>query len=219
MRKILSTTIIVLLFIGLYGISSAAPWYQPTDLSDGDQYQLIFVISEYTWSTSQDLSYYLNFVNDVAANNSDLAQFTWRPVISLENIPALALALVLHPVYNLNGDLIANDRDDMWDGDIESPVLYRENRDGTGYEWIWTGTTADGFPDPGSEMGNGSPRIGWSDYKEQGWIESQYVGLPDNNMALYALSDPITVVPLPGAIWLLGVGFVGIAGLRRKLKR
>jgi hypothetical protein len=53
----------------------------------------------------------------------------------------------------------------------------------------------------------------------------EFIVGPDSNGSNYAGNTPLSVtiglssVPLPGAVWLLGSGLLGLAGLRRKLRK
>ena len=65
-----------------------------------------------------------------------------------------------------------------------------------------------GYPDFTAGPANGSgPLVGW------GFQEGSY----DNGA--YVINISSTPVPIPGAIWLLGSGLIGIVGIRRKLKK
>ncbi len=52
------------------------------------------------------------------------------------------------------------------------------------------------------------------------WDGSQGTGLKDNFLnALAVHPGQVSAVPLPGAVWLLGSGVIGILGFRRKFKK
>ena len=62
--------------------------------------------------------------------------------------------------------------------------------------------------------------ITYSDVLEPGWYTlSGYVIDSPNSLFLIDLDVSPTVVPIPGAIWLLGSGLIGIIGIRRKFKK
>ena len=83
---------------------------------------------------------------------------------------------------------------------------------GGGYQFATSGAYPQGsqFADGGSV---------WPHYtfgaNEQGWVvQSGAVGGPAN---VYVVS--FDAVPIPGAVWLLGSGLIGIVGIRRKFKK
>ncbi|OPY10367.1 MAG: hypothetical protein A4E70_01392 [Syntrophus sp. PtaU1.Bin005] len=61
----------------------------------------------------------------------------------------------------------------------------------------------------------------WTDAKEvlhindQGYLAAAHI-VPENGESGYAAGDGKAVVPLPGAVWLLGSGLVGLAAFRRR---
>jgi len=62
-------------------------------------------------------------------------------------------------------------------------------------------------PDP-------SPYHAWSQDQGASWT---YYGPGLINIGIQILGEPSSNVPLPGAVWLLGSGLMGLIGLRRKL--
>jgi len=210
---------VLFFFLGMAragGTSAATVWYQPTGLSPGDEYQLVFVTSKSTGATSHDLSYYETFVNDVAANDTELAEINWHPIVSTNSSDARDTAMVHGPVYNLDDNLVAHSFSDWWRAFHWAPIHITEKGDPLLYP-VWTGTDTDGtaasFP-----VGGGSATFGYSGSILTTWINQ---GAADAvfSYPLYALSDPITVVPLPGAVWLLGSGLSFVFLFRRKTKR
>ncbi|MCC6682075.1 MAG: hypothetical protein IT445_14330 [Phycisphaeraceae bacterium] len=80
----------------------------PADLSLGDTYQLVFVSSTTTTAQSSDISYYNSFVQAAAAATG-MGQITWHAIASTPAADATSNALVSTRVYDMNGDLVAND--------------------------------------------------------------------------------------------------------------
>jgi hypothetical protein len=119
--------------------------------------------------------------------------------------------------------LIANDETDLWDGGLVAPIIF--DQDG-GNPWgiengVWTGTLANGMQAPaGFEVGVPMVRLGIRDAVNGSWLDSNISLNPALfSLPLYAMSDPIQAVPLPAAIYLLGAGFIGIVGLRKKIQK
>jgi hypothetical protein len=87
--------------------------------------------------------------------------------------------------------------------EIIQKTLY-ENLEGTGmfmYTWIFTLT-----PQPSSE----TVHIDFGNYQQ---------GLPLPQIMYASMVSHCDTVPIPGALWLLGSGLVGLAGLRRRFKK
>jgi len=80
-----------------------------------------------------------------------------------------------------------------------------------------------------SDNGNGSDTFSWEGYLGPGlydfeldiWTRSDVNGVLWEGNASIQVSD-VTIrvgeVPIPGAVWLLGSGLIGIVGIRRKFK-
>ncbi len=214
--RILAGCTLILLLLGLTGQPQAAPWYQPDGLSAGETYQLAFVTSTVTDATRSDLQYYFDFVNAAAALNPDLAQFNFRPIISNETNDAQFVAYVWGPVYNLNGDMVATNKVDMWDGRLLAPISHNQHQQSVSSK-VWTKTTTTGIYKPTIHPPApiNTTFVGHSMDVGNGWIDREY--RPTwAEYPLYALSDPISAVPVPAALWLLGSGLLAMVGIRRK---
>ena len=208
----------------------AAPWYQPDDINPGETYQIVFTTSTRITAESSDISIYRNHVNVAADLNPELGKITFSPIISTESTNARDEALVIGPVYNTNGDLVANDFDDMWDETLSAILRYDQNgiyasADYTTPQYVWSGTLSNGLKREGLTAGCDNVSYGKGDATNAQWIYTSYPysgwSAPNDNqnMGLYALSDPITAVPISSAIWLFGTGLIGIVGIRRKLRQ
>ena len=77
-------------------------------------------------------------------------------------------------------------------------------------------------------MATGNVEYDISNFGKLGYINYlMFVGLDDGGSypgfdldAVWALhSGPHTAVPIPGALWLLGSGLIGIVGIRKKFKK
>jgi hypothetical protein len=215
-------------FFLLFAVMITAPMAHaalttPSDLSPGDKFHWVFVTSDGTSVDSTQISVYNNFVNN-AANaagtwTSEVGG-NWKVIGSTQAVSAKSnIGASDYPIYDLNGNRVANNTADLWDGEIQSNIDVDEN--GVVYSgWVWTGTLANGNSDTAYYFGasNGNRRRGNSSsdlYEEWIWDIAVYKSY---QYRLYAMSDVQTVVPIPGAVWLLGSGLVGLVGIRRKLR-
>ena len=69
----------------------------------------------------------------------------YHAVISDINNPVKDRIEITSPVYNTNGDLVANNAEDMWDGSLVAPIGYSER--GVlipGTSGVWTGSLGNG---------------------------------------------------------------------------
>ena len=76
MKKFLLRILTLFFLIGICGTSEAVPWYQPADVNPGDTYQLVFVTYEEDAGVSSELSHYVEFVNDAADWDPNLAKLS-----------------------------------------------------------------------------------------------------------------------------------------------
>ena len=192
----------------------AAP-YVPPSLSPGDSYHLVFITDGTHDATSGVVTTYNNFVNAQAALNAPLTGTNvgvqYRAIVSTTAIDALSNAPVSAPVFNLNGDKIADNSADMWDGTIDNPIDYNQYVATIFPPDIWTGTQTNGQQFIGNELGTTNPRTGRADLANGTWISETTSGATLQSR-IYALSPQLTVpVPEPaswalaalGACWLL----------------
>lgn len=68
----------------------------------------------------------------------------WVGVISVNLMSARSKVAVNGPIKNMNGDLIANNKFDLWDGTIANPILYDEDTTNVGAQDQWSGTLSGG---------------------------------------------------------------------------
>lgn len=232
----------------------------PEGLNPGDQYRLAFVTIATTDAFNSTLAYYNDIVNDDVAASSTLSSLgaSWTAIASTtcgfdcrayNNTDTMPSVTTTHyPIYNLQGELIAEDYYDLWSQDTDADGIataIEYNRDGVEVNtYVWTGTDIHGFgagtnqatppANEGSlalgaidfELNVGWPAIGDSASAGTTWINTQQGGSYESDPTwfeklypLYALSSPITVVPVPAAIWLLGSGLGALLVLRRKIRK
>ena len=121
-------------------------------------------------ATSTNIADYNEFVDDLANDEQPaLAALgtMWSVIGSTEDDSAVLNTMTDPspfgstgvPIYQLDGTKIADDYDDLWDGDLDATLSVMEN--GSAYfGLVWTGTTFDGQGDAGSQLGADNPMRG-----------------------------------------------------------
>ena len=116
------------------GVSSTAyamPITVPTGLNPGDQYRLAFVTSTTRDATSTVIADYNAFVTGVANAVTDLAALgtTWTAIASTQTVNARDNTSTDpttdgtgHSIFLLDGDKLADDYVDLWDGSIDTSL-------------------------------------------------------------------------------------------------
>lgn len=132
----------------------------PTSLTNGETYRLVFVTSTTRDATSSNIADYNSFVTAVANSNAALFSLgtTWTAVASTVAVSALAntgtdwmpAGIQGVPIFRLDNTLLATDYDQFWNatGDHLSAFNITENAD------VYTGPSAlTGTSGQGGEMG------------------------------------------------------------------
>ena len=186
----------------------------PTDLEPGDEYRLVFITKDKIFTAeSSNIADYDGDVTNQASMSAVLAQIdtNWRVIGSTSSVDAKIhtdtddspLGPTGVPIYRLDGLRIADDYDDLWDGNIQHPLYIAQNGAtlntccGT-----WTGTNSNGNAATGYELGAGPSVVdGAPNGTASNWIQtSPYPA--DQLQYLYAISDVLVV---PGADINVGV--------------
>lgn len=225
----------LLLILGVTACSLASPVAAqivtvPAGLNPGDQYRLIFVTDGTKDATSNEIADYNLFVTNEAATAPALSALgtNWFAVASTNQdspVPDVyardntgtdpSSDGVGFPVFNLSGTLIASSNADLWDGELQAPIEFTQSGNVSPFSQVWTGTLSDGRS--GLALGGGPTAM----YGNPSAIDSQWVNsatfLIDNFFPLYALSDPITVVPEPSTVLLIGLALLGSLTCRNRL--
>lgn len=200
---------------------AAAP-YVPPGLTPGSTYHLVFVSRDARDGISTNITDYNNFVQAQAALNPTLTGtnmgVTYRAIASTATDSALSNAPISAPVYNFNGQLVANNSIDMWNGTLANAIFYDQFAN-TGFPDVWSGTDQNGNPVGGSEMGTANPHTGLANLSTSRWIDDS--NSPQNvPAALYALSQELTfpfqssVTPEPSTMVLCAIGLVALCARR-----
>ena len=222
----------------------------PTDLAVGDQYRLVFVTAGTRDATSTNINDYNTFVTnqatggtpgidtalDTALNGAgfDLSTITWKAIGSTSAVdardntgtnPSYPWSTGV-PIYLIDGNIVAYNNADLWDGDLQHPIN-KTNNDAIKSNVVWTGSTVAGlaglYP-----LGSNIPLGGDSGRADYGWI---FDGLyqPPSLWSLYAMSSVLTVpgnqpepVTVPEPTSLLGyitLGGLMLGGAVRKARK
>ena len=210
--------------------SAAGAIIVPTGLNPGDKYHLAFVTSGTRDATSTSIADYNAFVQSLAdaAGIGNLEGVTWFAIGSTATVAARDNAVVgaTTPVYLLNGTTkVADGFADMWDSSLDNKLNLRETL--TTYTGsVWTGSSGAGeIPSWGDQWlgdpdGEG-PVIGNSNVaSSSSWIDNGGEGDPATNLPMYALSEELTVAPIPepGTMGLLGLALGAFFMSRRARK-
>lgn len=190
----------------------------PPNLPPGSQYQLIFVTESIRDATSSNIDDYNAFVTSEAALSPSLPATLWHAVAStttvnaIDNAPSVGL-----PVYNTHGDLVASAATGLYTATLLNPIIYTQHGIGTVPISVWTGSDYTGLV---SVNPMGAAGVQWGNAHSTTSTWASQVGEPAISLLpLYALSDPITAVPEPSAVVLLGSATVVIVVLRLSRKR
>ncbi|CCI30479.1 PEP-CTERM sorting domain-containing protein [Microcystis sp. T1-4] len=218
--------------LGTAGAAQAALVVVPTDLLPGDQYRLVFVTAGTRDATSTDINDYNTFVTN-QVTGSALANAlsgaglttTWKAIGSTSAVAArdntgTNPSSTGVPIYLINGNKVANNNADLWDGSLQHPINLQPN-DVISSNLVWTGSVYLGTGFPQNQLGGGffgSAAAGRADSVVfSGWI-AETTDVYSTAKSLYAMSSVLTVpgnqpepvtVPEPSSL----LGFITLGGL------
>lgn len=231
----------LLLFVSVFVVHAAQaldapPELIPADLSPGDQFYIVFAGSD-TLDGAQSSAAYAAYAATVKANNLITDSIAgWTTLFGHDDSTLVTTSAfgsnTAQPVYNINGDRVADNMGNFFSDSQVNAVGYDESGVATSAN-IWTG-----FNFNGSSVGIGDDSLGGNDSLNDGcvagnadqtnsqWAASVLVGgagCAGVSLGLYVLSPLLTV---PGALavpvanhYALGVTallLIALAGWARK---
>lgn len=196
----------------------AAPITIPTGLNPGDQYRLVFVTSATRTATSSDINSYNDFVDAIG---DTVVASDWKAMASTAGVDARdntgtnpGIDPTGVPIYLLNDTRMANGYSDLWDGFVLSAPNISETGDILN-GFVWTGSLTHGVGS--NRLGETIATAGFSSVAAIGWMTNNELG-SGASFSLYAMSDVLTVAPVPepGALALFCLGLIGFGAMRRR---
>jgi hypothetical protein len=173
----------------------------PPGVNPGDPFRVIFVTSGTRDATSSNLAEYDTFVQGYAPAGLST---TWRAIGSAAGINARDHTSTMPgtdgagiPIFNIHGELLADNYADLWDGTLQNAVTYNQAGVSLGFATVWTGTLSDGRAVRSPlALGDSQPLVGANWRTSSLWIDT---GLDTNTVQhhVYGISDVITAVPVP----------------------
>lgn len=164
-------------------------------LPAGAQYQLAFVTSERTATTSTDIAFYNNIVARNAADNPSLPATEWKAWASTPSAQARFNAPTYAdiPVYNLRGQLIAAGSKEFLHPVHRAPIAYDQFGFYTDTD-VATGSSYNGYAAGESVLGKFLGHVGLSrsSVDPRSWSNDIY-GYMSWSRAIYGISGVITV--------------------------
>ncbi len=193
----------------------------------GDTYHLLFITSGATQATSSDIATYNTFVNDQAALSSlpGVSGLEWFAIATTStSIHPRDNAPVSAPIYRLDDVLLATGFDqfygdppltgDNFTGLPATPTIDQHGNSRGGN--VWTGSNRQGLAAASNRvLGQLDPRFG-SSSNTRNYLDAFNMTSRNTAYPMYALSGPLTVVPEPSSLALLGFGGLLLLLRRRK---
>ena len=179
----------------------------PFGLLPGDQYYLAFVTSQQVAANMGGVAgadFIVDQIGDLA-NPSITGPGTYRAILS-DSVSGQNAVQTMQPgipIFNTNGDLVANNVGSLFAGaatQLQAPISYDENGVLRNLE-VWTGTNASGTVSQdasGWTNANGTATLGFSAHTDSRWIDNG--ATTSFSSALYGVSTILTVPQFPGEI-------------------
>ncbi len=183
------------------------PALVPVGLNPGDEFYVIFVGSD-TVNGAQTSAVYNAYAATVKAKDPDTDAIDgWQTLFSHDDGTLTTLSAfgteTSQPIYNTNGDKVADNQTDFYDGTLDAAIEYDESGAATA-RGVWTG-----FSTSGGSVGRGDDTLGGVDSLADGCLagysseaSSRWTvnslsggnGCASANFSLYVLS-PLLRVP------------------------
>ena len=187
----------------------------PSGIVDGGRFRLLFKTSQHRDATSSDINDYNHFVqNSARGGHTDIQDYasTFRVVGCTSAVNARTNTGTAptggEDIYWLNGNKIADDYADFYNGSWDTGGAIAEVRDEDGNtgsgDWPATGCNNDGSAHASERLGDNVVRIGASHEGGNDGVINETSGASSTERPLYALSpaflvsaDPAVSVGLP----------------------
>lgn len=227
-RKIVQLLGFVLL-LGPSAIAQADIVLMPPGLIAGDTFRIVFVTSTVRDASSTVISDYDAFVTSAAAAGSQTSltyggsPVTWQAIGSTSTTNANDIGRLPVssnvPIFLVDGTKVANDGADLWDGSIAVPISLDENGLLTAGVSVGTGASPSGEIGFGfAPLGGPSVAYGETNFSNDEWVASN--AIPGGGIYhFYGVSSPLTAVPEPGVVSLIGTFALGGILLRQRRRR
>ena len=187
-------------------------------------YEIAFVTKDTTTATSSNIAVYNSFVTAEANLSAPLAALgvSWNAIVSTGGVGGVdadvnAPFTAGIPVYNTQGQLVADSGTPLYSGTLLNPIFYDQYGNSNTLS-AWTGSTSSGTADPVNYMDapSGNTEMGAPVFTNSTWLANFVASQVGANGivqegAIYALSSPIKT-PEPASLTLLGAALLGLGG-------
>ena len=107
---------------------------------------------------------------------------TWKAIVAVNRYSPVRKIAINAPIYNTNGDKVADGTTDLWDGSLDNAIEYDENGQSRSV-LVWTATQNGGYWD-GYDEQTGEDCVGWTSSGSQALGE---VGQSDASNRLWSI--------------------------------
>ncbi len=183
----------------------------PSGVGPGDQFRLMFLTTNRD-ARPTDIDVYNEWVQGRAAGGHDDVRYyaeTFKALGCTAADDARDNTGTTHtnddkgvPIYWLNGPKVADEYDDLYDGDWdeEAKMRTRGGSERNNPQYVWTGCNHNGTKYSGAHLGSTEPLLGRPNTSD-GPLSSSNVLHKANDLNLYALSDVFETAFPSYAVW------------------